>query len=397
MTKKPAKIRRTKEEIADERAAAEAKRAERIAAMKSACEESSGLACTRGCTRGCARRVTSRKAAEARSRKRKRVREAVTATLDQRQVDRAKEQDARAKAIRFEARQQKTIKLERERWQVEVLYLVGHTSKEKIAGLLYSSEKERVGPINRVITNRKLVDFKSLEARVARLVELDRKAPKGLESFIDRAAANAPKKGLGLLDEIIRIRGIKPELVVIKERTRMGERFFNAGASALQVVARGGGIEEWNLQAGLKFQNSFHHMQGNSIGTIDYTRDIVDGGRQFGDSLTAIAASKAYSRGKEAIEAAFKFDGTAEWRWAIIDHVVLQDRPLKEFRLPRKVSRSSAIFLNDALAALATAYHTLPAGVRPVTPSSAQRTADELLEEAVLAAALLRISKPGKG
>lgn len=371
MTETP---RRTKEEIA-------AAREERIAAMRTKCAVAVGAACRFGCTKGCHRNKLARTASQTRIAKSKVARAAMAESIGRRQKEREKAERDRLAAIRSVERKHHKLRAEVERWQVEVLYLAGHSVKQ-IAQILYGSPANRVGPINRIVTQRKLVAARAVGGIAQRLIELDAKAPKGMAGYVDSAAAHGPNKreAKRLYDEIVHIRGIEPEFVPEQQPIRGTHevRGWNTGTSALHVAARGGAITEWNVAAGMALHACFTRMQGGGIGTIDFTKDIVDGSGPSGIRESAIAAGQRFSRAKREVESSFKVEGTAPWRWAIIDHVVLQEKPLRTFALPAGMSSEPALFLNDALLPLALFFKTAPSGIMPPRPDAYAEASHEL-------------------
>lgn len=372
MTEKP---RRTKEEIA-------AAREERIAAMRSKCAVLVGVPCRYGCERGCHRNKLAKTASRNRIAKSKAARDAMADSIDRRQKAREKAERDRLAAIRKVEKKNHKLRAEVERWQVEVLYLAGHNVKQ-IAQKLYGSPANRVGPINRIVTQRKLVAALAAGNIAQRLIDLDARKPKDIpHGYVKSAVAHGPdqKRAARLYDEIVHLLGLTPELVVERQSIRGAheERVWNVGASALHVAARGGAIQEWNVAAGMMLQSCFQRMQGGGIGSIDFTKDIVDGSGPAGVREAAIDAGQRFSRARREVESAFRVEGTAPWRWAIIDHVVLQEKPLRTFAFPAGMTSAPALFLNDALLPLAIFFKTAPSGILPPRPDAYAEASHEL-------------------
>ena len=70
---------------------------------------------------------------------------------------------------------------------------------------------------------------------------------------------------------------------------------------------------------------------------------------------------------KQHVLAAFRPDGTAEWRWRVLDHVIRLDRPLDHLDLPAALGSPSK-FLNEALEEVAICRNMAPAGIRSRRP-----------------------------
>lgn len=70
---------------------------------------------------------------------------------------------------------------------------------------------------------------------------------------------------------------------------------------------------------------------------------------------------------KEHVLAAFRPDGTAEWRWRVLDHVVRLDRPRAALDLPAGLG-SPTCFLDEALEKVAICRYMAPAGIRSRGP-----------------------------
>jgi hypothetical protein len=82
-----------------------------------------------------------------------------------------------------------------------------------------------------------------------------------------------------------------------------------------------------------------------------------------------MTAVERMDEARKAVKSAFEIEGTAAWRRAIIDHVVLQERSLKDFALPVGMTTSPVLLLNDALEPVAILLMTAPAGVKKLQPS----------------------------
>lgn len=359
----------TKAEREKERAAVAA------AKLRARCEREVGVPCSAGCMTVCQRRQASIAIGASRLRAAVARGEALGLDLKRRTLRKESEEQARlasfhvdpaipaeAKATRARTKAEIAI----EKWRTEVLFILG-LPKEKIALALYGDDKKRVGAINAAITKGCFV--RARETRpVDRLIELDRTAPKGFEGVVASDAARFDK---AMLAALIHRRGIVPERQVREEGGRALRRMVNQNASALHVAARGGDIREWNLLAGMELQSRRAASAVGRVGSADLTSERVDGGRATPDGrvLSALEAAEDIVVARATVIRTFETEMTGLWRWAVIEHVALNDRPLAVLRLPTGLTDNPALFLNDALEPLALLYGLAPSGIRPRQPS----------------------------
>lgn len=371
----------------------EAKSAARVAKMLERCADAVGLPCPftgpKACKRGCRRNAIARGISSSRKARNVAKADVLATGIAKNLAERASAEKARLDAIRFEERGRKGHDRKVELFKVRTLLLCGWSTREA-SKRLYHSDQRR-GEIARIGKASGIEAIKGTPAGVTALTELDASAPQGYAGYVEAQAAKGLIKGLHA--EFVRVRGIVPELVIEKQATWQGTRYVNVGTSALQSAAKGGSIREWNVQTGLMLAAHFARMQGNSVGAIDYSKDIVDGGGNPDAGLGSIMASQRFRRAKQAVLDAFQIEGTALIRWAIIDHVVLRDQPLATFPLSKEMGVSKALFLNDALEEVSLAFNTAPAGVRGRSPSAEMRAAHEMLGEAVMAHRTVKLER----
>lgn len=391
---------RTKEEIAAEKLAKELARAERLAARQSKCAGVYKLPCPGGCSKGCKRASTARKLAKAKKAKRERARKSREASLANATAAQSAAHDAEIAAIQFETKERRSKLRDLERWQASVMYLCGFTIDQIDAEI---GGNKRRGPINRVVTNGKLEAVRNSSQRVKRLAELATKPPHGMDGFAMFWASRS-ETTRGLHRQLQQIMEIKPEFQPQTQKLRGGgERIWNPNASALHAEASAGGIAEYCLQAGVWLSVLFGRIGAGGVRGFDPTRDQVDGSSAGGGAESSIDALKVETMVKEHVLAAFRPDGTAEWRWRALDHVVRLDRPLAALDLPAALG-SPVRFLNEALEEVAICRNMAPAGIRSRRPGilkdrdgnvladldAAYADAERIEREAVRAAYVLR-------
>jgi multidrug efflux pump subunit AcrA (membrane-fusion protein) len=354
---------RSAEEIEAAKAEAARKKAERLDARQGKCVAVYKLPCLGKCSRGCKRAATARELAKAKKARREQARQSRQASLAQ--ATRAQEEAYQAEiaAIKFEMKARKSKLLDLERWQASVMYLCGFTVDEinkEIGG------NKRRGPINRVVTNGKLEAARQGLQRIKRLADLASKPPYGMEGFALYWAARGEPRGLHR--DLERFIAIKPEFKPMQQKLRGGgERIWNPAASALHAEASAGGIEEYCLQAGVWLSSLFDRIGAGGVRGFDPTRDQVDGSGAGGTAEATVDALRIETMVRDHVLAAFRPDGTAEWRWRVIEHVVRLDRPLADAALPAALGSPSR-FLNDALEEVALCRNMAPAGIRSRRP-----------------------------
>lgn len=335
--------RRTKEEIAAEKLAKEVRRAERLA--KRAAKD-----------KALAAKRKAKVAAQAR-------REALSRSIANRDAAKNAAYKAEIAAIQFEMKARKSKLRDLERWQTTVMYLCGFTVDEinkQIGG------NARRGPINRVVTVGKLEAIRKSSQRLRRLADLAGKPPYGMDGFAMFWASRSPTRGLHR--DLQHLMEIKPEFQPMTQKLRGGgERIWNPNASALHAEANAGGIEEYCLQAGVWLSVLFGRIGAGGVRGFDPTRDFVDGTSRGGVAESSVDALNIETMVKQHVLAAFRPDGTAEWRWRALDHVVRLDRPLGNLDLPRALG-SPTRFLNEALEEVAICRNMAPAGIRSRRP-----------------------------
>lgn len=355
---------RTKEEIAAEKLAKEVVRAEKLAAREAKCAGVYNLPCVGGCSRGCRRASTARKLAKAKKAKRERARMAREASLANITAAQETAREAELATIQFEMKARKSKLRDLERWQASVMYLCGFTVDEINKAI---GGNARRGPINRVVTAGKLEAIRQSTQRLKRLADLAAKPPHGMEGFTMFWASRSTMTPR-LHRELAAFMEIKPEFQPMTQKLRGGgERIWNPNASALHAEASAGGIAEYCLQAGVWLAVLFGRIGAGGVRGFDPTRDFVDGSGAGGATESTVDALKIETLVKEHVLAAFRPDGTAEWRWRALDHVVRLDRPLALLGLPAGLG-SPARFLNEALEEVAICRNMAPAGIRSRRP-----------------------------
>jgi hypothetical protein len=367
------KPKRSKEEIAAAKAEAEAKRVQRHADMLAKCHREYGAACISACEKACARRVRDAGISKARVARAKAKAEARGAGIQQMEVRDKARADADAARYVIERRPAAPSKQfskaaqAREAWRVAVLFILG-LSKEEIATEMYGYPTIRVGAINKVMTKGNLVAIRN-ERPVDHLLELDRQSPHGMAGMVMSDAFRFNKR---LLAAIEHRRGIVPEQQLREEGDRAFKRLVNQSTSALHIAARGGRIREWNLLAGIELQSIQGSSPAGRLDSIDYSRDNVDGGKGSTDGrvLAAIDVAETMDSARRTVLKTFEEDATGPWRWALIDHVVLKDRPLDTYPLPAGMTQRADEFLNDALEPLSFLFRLAPSGIRLKTGQS---------------------------
>jgi len=380
---------RTPEEVAAARAEIETKRAERLAGRQAKCASVYNVPCLGGCSKGCRRAATARKLAKAKKAQRERSQKARAASIANVNASQTAAYQAEVASIQFEMKDRRSKLREVERWQVSVMYLCGFTIDEIDSKI---GANERRGPINRIVTKGKLEAVRKSTQRINRLADLASKAPHGMDGFaLYWAAQGSPR---GLHRHLQAALDTKPEFQPMKQKLRGGvERIWNPNASALHAEASAGGIEEYCLQAGVWLSVLFGRIGVGGMKGFDPTREFVDGGGASDAAESSIDAIKIQARIKEHVLAAFRPDGTAEWRWLTLDHVVRLDRSLRTLDLPAGLGSPSK-FLNEALQEVAIARNMAPSGIRSRRPGStldeAYREAGRLELEAIRAHYVLR-------
>lgn len=368
------KPKRSKEEIAAAKAEAEAKRVQRHAEMIARCHREYGAACISACEKKCARRVRDAGISKARVAKRKAQAETRAAGLqkvDER--DKAREQSEAARyvierrPVIAPSKQIGKAAQAREAWRVAVLFILG-LSKEEIATEMYGFPHVRVGAINKVMTKGNLVAIRK-ERPVEHLIELDKQSPHGMAGMVMSDAFRFNKRMLAAIEHR---RGIVPEQQLKEEGDRAFKRMVNQSTSALHIAARGGRIREWNVLAGLELQSIQGASPAGRLDSIDYSRDNVDGGKGSTDGrvIAAIDVAWTMATARRTVLEAFEEDATGPWRWALIEHVVLNDRPLDTYPLPSGMAARADEFLNDALEPLSFLFRLAPSGIRLRTGQS---------------------------
>lgn len=338
--------RRSKEEITAEKLAKETRKADRLA--KRAAKD-----------KALAVRRKAKVAAQAR-------RDAMARSIANRDASKEEAYAAEIAAIKFEMKARKSKLRDLERWQTSVMYLCGFTVDEINKAI---GGNVRRGPINRVVTAGKLEPLRRSSQRMKRLAEFAMKAPHGLDGFAMYWAARSPTRGLHR--ELQHLMEIKPEFQPMTQKLRGGgERIWNPNASALHVEASAGGIAEWCLQAGVWLSVLFGRIGAGGVRGFDPTRDFVDGSGAGGMAESSADALKIETMVRDHVLAAFRPDGTAEWRWRVLDHVVRLDRPLADLDLPAGLGSPSR-FLNEALEEVAICRNMAPSGIRSRRPGGA--------------------------
>lgn len=363
---------RTKEEIAAEKLAKAMAQAERLAARVAKCAGVYKLPCPGGCSKGCKRAGAARELAKAKKARRERARKSRETSLANATAAQSAAHEAELAAIQFEMVKRKSKLRDLERWQASVMYLCGFTVDEIDSRI--GSNKRR-GPINRVVTNGKLEAIRQSPQRVKRLAELAAKPPRGMDGFALFWASRGPARGLHR--ELQHLLDIRPEFQPMTQKLRGGgERIWNPDASALHAEASAGGIAEYCLQAGVWLSSLFDRIGAGGVRGFDPTRDQVDGSGAGGAAESSIDALKIETIVKEHVLAAFRPDGTAEWRWRVLDHVVRLDRPLAALDLPAALG-SPVRFLNEVLEEVAISRNMAPAGIRSRRPGGEMDVAYE--------------------
>lgn len=380
---------RSKEEREVEAAAKAQAKADRLAARQQKCAAVYKLPCIGGCSRGCKRNSVAKSAAAGRSARRERGRKAREASIQNRDAAGEAKRQAELAALQFEMKARKSKLRELERWQTSVMYLCGQTVDQINDAI---GEGKRRGPINRVVTAGKLEAVRKSDARLRRLADLFHKTPGGMQGFVAHWAARSPTAGLW--KHLQAMMSLKPESVRMTQKLRGGgERIWNPNASALHTEASAGGIEEYCLQAGVWLSGLFDRIGAGGVRGFDPTRDHVDGSSGGNGAESSVDALKIETMVKEHVLAAFRPDGTAEWRWRVLDHVVRLDRPLDRLDLPAALG-SPVRFLNEALEEVAICRHMAPSGIRTRRPGGeldeAYHNATRGLRDATAMHALIR-------
>lgn len=380
---------RSAEEIAAAKAEKAQAKADRLAVRQAKCAAVYKLPCAGGCERGCKRNKVAKSAAAARSVRRERDRKSRERGLQNRDAAGESKRQAELAAVQFEMKIRKSKLRELERWQASVMYLCGQTVDEINDAI---GEGKRRGPINRVVTTGKLEAVRKSDARLRRLADLFHKTPGGMHGFVAHWAVRSPTAGLWR--HLQAMLSMKPESVRMNQKLRGGgERIWNPNASALHAEASAGGIDEYCLQAGVWLSSLFDRIGAGGVRGFDPTRDIVDGSASGNGAESSVDVLRIETMLKEHVLASFRPDGTAEWRWRVLDHVVRLDRPLVRFDLPPAFG-SPVRFLNEALEEVALCRNMAPAGIRSRRPGGeidgAYIKASRLESEAVRSHYVLR-------
>lgn len=338
---------RTKKEIAAEKLAKDVRRAERLAKRAT---KNKALAVKRKA------KVT----AQAR-------RDALSRSIANRDAAKDAAYKAEIAAIQFEMKARTSKLRDLERWQTSVMYLCGFTVDEINKSI---GANARRGPINRVVTAGKLEAIRKSSQRLRKLADLASKPPHGMEGFAEFWASRSPTNR-GLHRDLKALMEIKPEFHPMTQKLRGGgERIWNPNASALHAEASAGGIAEYCLQAGVWLSSLFDRIGAGGVRGFDPTRDQVDGGGQGGGAESSVDALKIETMVRDHVLAAFRPDGTAEWRWRVLDHVIRLDLPLAHLSLPAGLGSPSR-FLNEALEEVAICRNMAPSGIRSRRPGGA--------------------------
>jgi hypothetical protein len=383
---------RSPEEIAAAKAEKAQAKADRLAERQAKCAAVYKLPCVGGCSRGCKRNKVAKNAAAARSARRERDRKARERGVQNRDAAGEAKRQAELAAVQFEMKARKSKLRELERWQASVMYLCGQTVDQINDAI---GEGKRRGPINRVVTTGRLEAVRKSDARLRRLAELFHKTPGGMQGFVAHWAVRSPTAGLWR--HLQAILSTKPESVRMTQKLRGGgERIWNPNASALHAEASAGGIDEYCLQAGVWLSGLFDRIGAGGVRGFDPTRDIVDGSAAGNGAESSVDALKIETMVKEHVIAAFRPDGTAEWRWRVLDHVVRLDHPLDKLDLPAALGLPVR-FLNEALEEVAICRHMAPSGIRSRRPGGefdvAYNNASRLESEAVREHYVLRAAE----
>lgn len=271
-------------------------------------------------------------------------------------------------------------------WKAEVLYLAG-MSIDEVARSIYGSTDRR-GPINRIVTTKKLVAVRKGPERARRLVELDRGAPSGMSGFVDEVVISfAVRAGMLLsadrthrsimLDRTLQrselkarvdlpgmidsLREVKPEVTFIPQRRARGDLMVNIANCPLELLNARRLLPEWAYQAGLCLRRDFNMASVGQVRSVDTSREAVDGGRGGGHSDNALDAMRRYQEARSAVAYVFSAD-TAE-RWAIIEQVAVLGYRIGDYVAASKAAIGMAsAFLADALEPVAYIYDLAPAG-----------------------------------
>ncbi len=366
--------KRSKEEIRAEKEKQARDREARSSELRARCERATGVPCGVACVKRCERRALSNKAAKIRRASREalaKTREKDFARIDEGQQRRAASEMARyAVPAKRESPSKQFSKAEKQResWRVAVLFMLGLT-KEQIAAEIYGDPGIRLGAINKAITKGNLAAIRR-ERLIEYLIGLDGQPPKGMEGVVTSDAARFNKSVHAAFKHR---RGIVPEQQIRIEGDRAFKRMVNVGTSQLHIAARPGGIREWNMLAGMELQDRVAGSGTSRLGAMDYSRDNVDGGASTPDGriLSTLHASDLMMTAKAKVLRAFAGDTTGPLRWALIEHVVLMDRPLDTYPIPAGVTDRPDRFLNEALEVLAFMFGVQPVGIQLKRVSSA--------------------------
>lgn len=366
----------------------EARSAARVAKMLAKCASEVGVPCPytgpKACKRGCRRRAIVRGISSNRM-KRNVAKAGVLAEGIERQF-KARQSAERAALDAVAKVKKRKLNSDGQKFCIKVLYLCGYSVQEITA--------EGFSGVMGVVNRNKLADLRKGGNLIPILVEMSRNPPKGLTGYVEEIAARDRIKGL--YREIKRVREIAPEAEIVKEIKRgIGDTYHNPNASALQRAARGGDIEDFNVAAGVILHGYFWRIPGGNVGAPRYDPQMIDNSAGDRDIRMAkgVDAANAVIDARATVESAFAIQGTSAWRWGIIDHVVLQDKPIERFALPEGMAASPARFLNDALLPVALMMKTAPSGVGMVPPTAEEWAAHELRK----AMAAHRLAKMEKG
>lgn len=273
-----------------------------------------------------------------------------------------------------------------EAWKTEVLYLAG-MSIDEIARALYGTTDRR-GPVNRIVTSKKLVAARKGPERARRLVELDRAAPTGMAGFVDEVvngfavragmllAADRTHRSImldrtmqrselktrvGLPSMIDALREVKSEVAFIPQKRARGDLIVNIANCPLELLNARRLLPEWAYQAGLCLRRDFNMASVGQLRSVDTSREAVDGGRGGGHSDSALDAMRRYQEARSAV--AYVFSADTAQRWAIIEQVAVIGNRIGDYLAASKAAIGMAsAFLTDALEPVAYIYDLAPAG-----------------------------------